>query len=134
MAAWGNMLLMFHPLLLLVSPVCTQQALLDVFTIREEIGTVNGLTIAMVGDLKHGRTVHSLVQLLSLYDVKIRLVAPQGLEMPQEYVEMVSWGWMVRAVVFFLSAVLSRDVQWKRILFFRVVSCANKVPADTYRV
>nr|CAD7200386.1 unnamed protein product [Timema douglasi] len=36
------------------------QALLDVFTIREEIGTVNGLTITMVGDLKHGRTVHSL--------------------------------------------------------------------------
>jgi aspartate carbamoyltransferase catalytic subunit len=68
---------------------CNEQALLDVYTIREEIGTVNGLTIAMVGDLKHGRTVHSLVQLLSLYDVKIRLVAPQGLEMPSEYVEMV---------------------------------------------
>ena len=63
------------------------------YTIREEIGTVNGLTIAMVGDLKHGRTVHSLVQLLSLYDVKIRLVAPQGLEMPSEYVQMVSFVW-----------------------------------------
>ena len=36
------------------------QALLDIFTIRDEIGTVNGLTITMVGDLKHGRTVHSL--------------------------------------------------------------------------
>jgi len=64
------------------------QALLDVYTIREEIGTVNGLTIAMVGDLKHGRTVHSLIQLLSLYDVKIRLVSPAGLEMPSEYVDM----------------------------------------------
>jgi len=64
------------------------QALLDVYTIREEIGTVNGLTVAMVGDLKHGRTVHSLVQLLSLYDVKIRLVAPAGLEMPKEYVDL----------------------------------------------
>jgi len=64
------------------------QALLDVYTIREEIGTVNGLTVAMVGDLKHGRTVHSLIQLLSLYDVKIRLVAPAGLEMPQEYVQL----------------------------------------------
>ena len=63
------------------------QALLDVYTIREEIGTVNGLTIGMVGDLKHGRTVHSLLQLLSLYDVKIRLVSPAGLEMPAEYVE-----------------------------------------------
>lgn len=38
------------------------QALLDVFTIREEIGTVNGLTITMVGDLRHGRTVHSLAR------------------------------------------------------------------------
>jgi carbamoyl-phosphate synthase/aspartate carbamoyltransferase/dihydroorotase len=38
------------------------QALLDVFTIREEIGTVNGLTITMVGDLKNGRTVHSLAR------------------------------------------------------------------------
>ena len=44
-----------------------------------------------MGDLKHGRTVHSLVQLLSLYDVKIRLVAPQGLEMPPEYVDMVGF-------------------------------------------
>ena len=58
------------------------QALLDIFTIREEIGTVNGLTIALCGDLKHGRTVHSLATLLSLYDVKLRLVAPRGLEMP----------------------------------------------------
>merc|ERR1712071_552096 len=40
------------------------QALLDVFTMREEIGTVNGLIITMVGDLKHGRTVHSLARLL----------------------------------------------------------------------
>ena len=34
------------------------QALLDIFTIRQEIGTVNGLTVTMIGDLKHGRTVH----------------------------------------------------------------------------
>ena len=50
------------------------QALLDIFTIREEIGTVNGITITMVGDLKHGRTVHSLAKLLRLYTrVTIRL-------------------------------------------------------------
>lgn len=40
------------------------QALLDIFTIRDEFGTVNGLTITMVGDLKHGRTVHSLARLV----------------------------------------------------------------------
>mmetsp|Transcript_30549 Transcript_30549/g.73651 ORF Transcript_30549/g.73651 Transcript_30549/m.73651 type:complete len:2104 (+) Transcript_30549:136-6447(+) len=62
------------------------QALLDIFTIREEIGTVNGLTVSLCGDLKHGRTVHSLAYLLSLYDVKLRLVSPKGLEMPPSLV------------------------------------------------
>lgn len=38
------------------------QALLDVFTIRSEIGTVKNLTVTMIGDLKHGRTVHSLAR------------------------------------------------------------------------
>jgi len=59
---------------------------LDVFTIREEIGTVNGLTITMVGDLKHGRTVHSLARLLTLYNVTIQYVSPEGLGMPPHIV------------------------------------------------
>ncbi|KAJ1499370.1 Oxidoreductase [Coelomomyces lativittatus] len=59
------------------------QALLDVYTIREELGTVNGLTITFVGDLKHGRTVHSLAKLLSLYDVKLNYCAPESLQMPE---------------------------------------------------
>ncbi|XP_050072288.1 CAD protein [Anopheles maculipalpis] len=66
------------------------QALLDIFTIREEIGKVNGLTITMVGDLKHGRTVHSLARLLTMYSVNLRYVCPPGLEMPdhiREYVD-----------------------------------------------
>ncbi|KAJ3153260.1 hypothetical protein HDU89_000891 [Geranomyces variabilis] len=58
------------------------QAFLDAFTIREELGTVNGLTITLVGDLKNGRTVHSLVRLLSLYDVKLVLVSPPSLALP----------------------------------------------------
>ncbi|KAJ3122425.1 hypothetical protein HK098_002831 [Nowakowskiella sp. JEL0407] len=65
------------------------QAFLDTFTIREELGTVNGLTITMVGDLKHGRTVHSLVRLLSQYDVKINYVSPPSLRMPESIVEEV---------------------------------------------
>ncbi|XP_058063650.1 CAD protein [Anopheles bellator] len=65
------------------------QALLDIFTIREEIGTVNGLTITMVGDLKHGRTVHSLARLLTLYNVNMRYVCPAGLEMPDRVREFV---------------------------------------------
>ncbi|OXA61290.1 CAD protein [Folsomia candida] len=65
------------------------QALLDVFTIREEIGTVNGLIITMVGDLKHGRTVHSLARLLTLYKVNLRYVCPPGLEMPHSVYDFV---------------------------------------------
>ncbi|KAF2129449.1 carbamoyl-phosphate synth [Dothidotthia symphoricarpi CBS 119687] len=58
------------------------QALLDIFTIREELGTVNGLNITFVGDLKYGRTVHSLCELLSHYDVTVNLVSPESLSMP----------------------------------------------------
>lgn len=65
------------------------QALLDVFTIREEIGTVNGLTITMVGDLKNGRTVHSLARLLTLYKVQLKYVSPPKLGMPDHIREFV---------------------------------------------
>ncbi|CAF5084005.1 unnamed protein product, partial [Rotaria magnacalcarata] len=69
------------------------QALLDVFTIREEIGTFNGLTITMVGDLKHGRTVHSLAKLLTIYSDKsitLNYVSPPSLAMPQDVMSCVS--------------------------------------------
>ncbi|MCF7843083.1 MAG: aspartate carbamoyltransferase, partial [Lentisphaeria bacterium] len=62
------------------------QALLDMFTILEELHTVDGLTVTMVGDLKFGRTVHSLSRLLSLYGVKINYVAPEILRMPAEII------------------------------------------------
>jgi aspartate carbamoyltransferase catalytic subunit len=58
------------------------QALLDLFTIREELGTVDGLKIAMVGDLRYGRTVHSLTRLLIPYDVNLRFVSPEILRLP----------------------------------------------------
>lgn len=76
------------------------QALLDFFTIIKERraslvrGTeqgindcLNGLTISIMGDLKHGRTVKSLVKLLRKFDVKINWVAPSELRIPAEYVE-----------------------------------------------
>ena len=58
------------------------QALLDLFTIHEELGRIDGLTIAMVGDLRYGRTVHSLTKLLLNYDVKLRFVSPEILRLP----------------------------------------------------
>ncbi|KAL1934666.1 hypothetical protein VTP01DRAFT_6848 [Rhizomucor pusillus] len=66
------------------------QAFLDVFTIREELGTVNGLTITLVGDLKNGRTVHSLVKILAYYQVTLNYVAPESLSMPKEVMEEVA--------------------------------------------
>jgi len=58
------------------------QALLDLFTIHEELGRVDGLKIAMVGDLRYGRTVHSLTKLLTQYDVSLRFVSPEILRLP----------------------------------------------------
>jgi aspartate carbamoyltransferase len=63
------------------------QALLDSFTIKEELGRIDGLTVTLLGDLKHGRTVHSLARLLSLYKVKLNYVSPDILRMPAELVD-----------------------------------------------
>ncbi len=65
------------------------QALLDLFTIYEELGEVDGLTVTMLGDLKYGRTVHSLARLLSLYKVEINYVSPEILKIPSEIIDEV---------------------------------------------
>ncbi|MGC9529419.1 MAG: aspartate carbamoyltransferase [Candidatus Bipolaricaulaceae bacterium] len=62
------------------------QALLDLYTIRREKGRVDGLTVALAGDLKHGRTVHSLAQCLSHYEVTLILASPAALRMPADIV------------------------------------------------
>jgi aspartate carbamoyltransferase catalytic subunit len=59
------------------------QALLDLFTIQEELGHIDGLTVTMVGDLKYGRTVHSLARLLTLFNVRLNYVSPDILRMPE---------------------------------------------------
>ena len=68
------------------------QALLDLYTIRSEMQTsgrsLDQLRIAMVGDLRYGRTVHSLCKLLCLFDfVQVVLVSPDALRMPPEIIE-----------------------------------------------
>ena len=57
------------------------QALLDLYTIRHEQGQLDGLTVALVGDLKHGRTVHSLARALAHWQVTLLLVSPPPLAM-----------------------------------------------------
>lgn len=61
------------------------QALLDVYTILKEKGRIDGLKIVMAGDLKYGRTVHSLLLLLRHFDVKLVLASPAALKLPEEY-------------------------------------------------
>jgi aspartate carbamoyltransferase len=65
------------------------QALLDLFTIRQELGRVDGLTVTMLGDLKYGRTVHSLAKLLSLFNVTLNYVSPEILRMPAELIKQL---------------------------------------------
>ena len=65
------------------------QALLDLFTIKEELGRIDGLKVAMVGDLKYGRTVHSLTKLLCLYDVELSFVSPEILRLPMDLMNEV---------------------------------------------
>ncbi len=66
------------------------QALLDLFTIQQEMDRIDGLTITMVGDLKYGRTVHSLARLLTLYDVRLNYVSPDVLRMPGHILDEVN--------------------------------------------
>lgn len=71
------------------------QALLDIYTIYKELGSdfqlLNNLNIALVGDLKNGRTVHSLAKLLSLFkNITFTLVAPPELQLPEYIQELIS--------------------------------------------
>ncbi len=63
------------------------QALLDLYTIFKEFGRIDGLNVAVIGDLRYGRTVHSLAYALSFYDVKLNLVSPDLLKMRREVLE-----------------------------------------------
>jgi aspartate carbamoyltransferase catalytic subunit len=58
------------------------QTILDLFTIYETQGSLEKLNVAFIGDLKYGRTVHSLAQALSLYNARLFLVSPESLAMP----------------------------------------------------
>lgn len=66
------------------------QALLDLYTIQREMGKIDGLTIGFVGDMKFGRTVHSLLYLLRHYKVKkILFISPQQLKIPNDYLNLL---------------------------------------------
>lgn len=113
------------------------QALLDLYTIRKEMAAkgkgLNGLRIAMIGDLKHGRTVHSLCRLLALYDqLQVTLVSPAELAMPEYLVELLRRAGHQVVVTDELTASISKvDIAYStRIQEERF---ASKQEADLYR-
>jgi aspartate carbamoyltransferase len=65
------------------------QALLDLYTIQAELGKLDGLHVAMAGDLRYGRTVHSLARLLCLYDVRMTFISPEILRLPLDVMNEV---------------------------------------------
>jgi aspartate carbamoyltransferase catalytic subunit len=65
------------------------QALMDLYTLQKEKGKIDGLKIALVGDLRYGRTVHSLAYALSLYDIQLYLISPETLRMRREVIHTI---------------------------------------------
>jgi aspartate carbamoyltransferase catalytic subunit len=65
------------------------QALLDLYTIQKVKGTLDGLRIALVGDLMFSRTIHSLVKILANYDVTFYFVAPESIRAPRNLLELI---------------------------------------------
>lgn len=113
------------------------QALLDLYTIRKEMAArgkgLDGLRIAMIGDLKHGRTVHSLCRLLALYkNLQVTLVSPMELAMPEYLVELLRTSGHTVTVTDELTGSISRvDIAYStRIQEERF---ASKQEADLYR-
>jgi aspartate carbamoyltransferase catalytic subunit len=87
------------------------QALLDLFTIEEELGRIEGLKIALVGDLRYGRTVHSLVRLLMQYKVSLRFVSPEILRLPLTIMnEVIDAGLDVRETHDVVDVIANADV------------------------
>jgi aspartate carbamoyltransferase len=85
------------------------QALLDLFTIRSELGGIGGqspdapMVITLLGDLKHGRTVHSLVVLLSMFsNINLVYISPEGLGMPEDILQEVKERGIQHQVFYYL--------------------------------
>lgn len=113
------------------------QALLDLYTIRKELRSqgrgIDGLRIAMIGDLKHGRTVHSLCKLLCLFaNIQLTFVSPRELAMPEYIVEALrSVGHKVTVTDDLAQSIAHVDIAYStRIQEERF---SNKEEADLYR-
>jgi aspartate carbamoyltransferase catalytic subunit len=65
------------------------QAFIDLYTMRKEKGKIDGLKVALIGDLRYGRTVHSLAYALALYNIELYLVSPETLRMRKDVIQTI---------------------------------------------
>ncbi len=65
------------------------QTIMDLYTIKKEIGRLDGLNVVLLGDLKYGRTVHSLILALSKFNANIKLISPPSLRIPEYLINRV---------------------------------------------
>ena len=87
------------------------QTMLDLFTIREAHGSLEGLNVMMVGELRYGRTTHSLSHALVRFGAKLTLVSPKSLKMPIEIVsDLKSHGAVINETEEMISSISSADV------------------------
>ena len=87
------------------------QTMLDLFTIRQAHGTLEGLNVVLVGDLRYGRTTHSLSHALVRFGAKLTLVSPDSLRMPNEIVgDLQSHGADVAETENFAGSIADADV------------------------
>jgi aspartate carbamoyltransferase catalytic subunit len=87
------------------------QTLLDLFTIREAHGTLEGLNVVLVGDLRYGRTAHSLSHALVRFGATLTLVSPDSLRMPTEIVaDLTAGGAEITETIDFTGTIAGADV------------------------
>ena len=71
------------------------QTLLDLFTINDEVGKLEGLKVGMLGDLRYGRTVHSLSKALDRFKTKFFFISPKSLAMPEYVTDELENKWSI---------------------------------------
>ncbi|MFM8385493.1 MAG: aspartate carbamoyltransferase [Planctomycetia bacterium] len=86
------------------------QTLLDLYTIRRATGRLDGLTVTFMGDLRYGRTVHSLATALLHFDVRMQFVGPAGLRLPDDLRQALGASGKVVAEANSLSDIERTDV------------------------
>jgi aspartate carbamoyltransferase catalytic subunit len=113
------------------------QALLDLYTIRRELGRIDGLSICIIGDLKYGRTVHSLLRALCRFDgIEVTLVHPDALGLPEELArELAAKGLRMRRETDLARALANCDVAYQtRIQQERLASPAEANEAKAFAI